>query len=78
MTPRRVVVPRLLRRSLGRIVRRTELSNGNREGLNALVGRDSVIARAIKQHRATGPRTRPGRPGCRTCGRARPPRRTAG
>ncbi|MBY8847275.1 adenylate kinase [Saccharothrix longispora] len=49
--PLRVVVPRLLRRSLGRIVRRTELWNGNREGLNALVGSDSVIAWAIKQHR---------------------------
>ncbi|GAA3463027.1 hypothetical protein ACFFSW_02660 [Saccharothrix longispora] len=50
--PLRVVVPRLLRRSLGRIVRRTELWNGNREGLNALVGRDSVIAWAIRQHRS--------------------------
>lgn len=46
-----VVVPRLLRRSASRIVRRTELWNGNREGLDALVGRDSVVAWAVGAHR---------------------------
>ena len=46
-----VVVPRLLRRSTSRIVRRTELWNGNREGLDSLVGRDTVVAWAVKARR---------------------------
>ncbi|MGM1065601.1 hypothetical protein [Saccharothrix sp. Mg75] len=50
--PLRVVVPRrLLFRSLGRIARRTEPWNGNRESLKTLLGRDSVIAWAVAQHR---------------------------
>jgi hypothetical protein len=46
-----VVVPRLVRRSTARIVRRTVLWNGNRETLSALVGPDSLIAWAVGAHR---------------------------
>jgi adenylate kinase family enzyme len=56
--PLRVVVPRLVRRSTSRIVRRTELWNGNRERLDMLLGPESVVAWAIKarrRHRAEYP-----------------------
>ncbi len=49
--PMRVWLPRLLRRTTGRIVRREELWNGNREKLRAaLFDRDSVIYYAIRMH----------------------------
>ncbi|MFD1152686.1 P-loop NTPase family protein [Saccharothrix hoggarensis] len=56
--PPRVFLPRLLRRSVGRIVRRTELWNGNRERWAFLFGPDSVIGwawSAHRRHRATYP-----------------------
>jgi hypothetical protein len=44
-----VWLPRLLRRTARRIVLREELWNGNRESLRgALVGRDSLIALALR------------------------------
>lgn len=46
-----VVVPRIVRRSTGRIVRRTVLWNGNREGLDALFGRDSLVPWALRARR---------------------------
>jgi adenylate kinase family enzyme len=47
--PRRVWLPRLLRRTLMRVVRREELWNGNRESLRtALVGSDSLLAFALR------------------------------
>ena len=46
-----VILPRLIRRSVGRIVRRTELWGGNREGLGALFGRNSVIRWAVVSQR---------------------------
>ncbi|MFD0200205.1 MULTISPECIES: adenylate kinase [Saccharothrix] len=46
-----VALPRLARRSTARIVRRTVLWNGNRERLGFLVGRDSVLAWAVKARR---------------------------
>lgn len=49
--PLRVVVPRLLRRSITRIARRTELWNGNRERLGSLVGSDSLLTWAVQAHR---------------------------
>ncbi len=45
-----VVLGRLLRRTLTRIARGTELWNGNRERLGALVGRDSLIAWLFKTY----------------------------
>ena len=43
--PRRVWLPRLVRRTVRRVVRREELWNGNRESLrNVLFSRDSLIA----------------------------------
>ncbi len=51
--PRRVWLPRLLRRSIGRIVRREELWNGNRETFrNAFVGRDALIPYALRGYAA--------------------------
>ncbi len=42
--PRRVWLPRLVRRTIARIVRREKLWNGNRETLrNAFFGRDSLL-----------------------------------
>ena len=42
--PRRVWLPRLVRRTIARIVRREELWNGNRETLrSAFFGRDSLL-----------------------------------
>ena len=50
--PMRVWLPRLLRRTIGRVVRREELWNGNREKLRtAFFDRDSVIYYAIRMHR---------------------------
>ncbi|HWH05192.1 MAG TPA: hypothetical protein VNT23_02010 [Gaiellaceae bacterium] len=47
--PRRVWLPRLLRRTLVRIVRREELWNGNRETLrNAFCSRDSLLLYALR------------------------------
>lgn len=46
-----VVVPRLLRRSAVRVARRTALWNGNRERLDFLVGRDSVVVWAVRARR---------------------------
>jgi len=50
--PRRVWLPRLLRRTARRTIRREELWNGNRESLRgALWGRDSLIAFALRNER---------------------------
>ena len=47
--PRRVWLPRLVRRTILRVVRREELWNGNRESLrNVLSGRDSLVAFALR------------------------------
>lgn len=47
--PRRVWLPRLLRRTVRRIVRREELWNGNRETLrNVLFSRDSLVLFALR------------------------------
>jgi adenylate kinase family enzyme len=49
--PIAVWLPRLLRRTARRIVRREELWNGNRETLrNAFFSRDSLILFAFRQH----------------------------
>ena len=49
--PIRVWLPRLLRRTVRRIVRREELWNGNRETMRgALFGRDSLILFACRRH----------------------------
>lgn len=46
-----LIVWRLGRRSAGRIVRRTELWNGNRETIrNTLFSRDSLLVYAVKSH----------------------------
>ena len=50
--PIRVWFPRLVRRTLRRLVRREELWNGNRESLRTTVwGRESLFAWAFRQHR---------------------------
>jgi adenylate kinase family enzyme len=49
--PLRVILIRLLRRTVWRIVSRKQLWNGNRETWRALVGRNSVLMWAIKSHR---------------------------
>jgi adenylate kinase family enzyme len=58
--PLRVILWRLLRRTLGRIRRDEELWNGNRESWrNAFVGRESLFAWTIRSHRSLrreGPR----------------------
>jgi adenylate kinase family enzyme len=46
----RVVVPRLLRRSLGRILRGAELWHGNRETWSTLLGRNSLLRWAVVSH----------------------------
>ncbi|WP_367127239.1 hypothetical protein [Saccharothrix sp. HUAS TT1] len=46
-----VFLPRLARRTTSRIVRRTVLWNGNREGWGSLVGRDSTLGWAVRAHR---------------------------
>jgi hypothetical protein len=49
--PMRVWLPRLVRRTLGRIARREELWNGNRETLrNVFFSRDSLIWYALSNH----------------------------
>jgi adenylate kinase family enzyme len=49
--PRRVWLPRLLRRTVRRIVRREELWNGNRETLrSAFLSRDSLILFALRAY----------------------------
>jgi adenylate kinase family enzyme len=53
--PHWLVMARIIRRSIGRVVRRTELWNGNREDWRTLVARDpkkSVIRWAWTQHRS--------------------------
>ncbi len=47
----RVVLPRVLRRSVHRIVHRSELWHGNRETLTTLLGRDTLVRWAIVSHR---------------------------
>ena len=49
--PMGVWLPRLVRRSVRRIVRREEIWNGNRESLRLLLSRDSVILFALRHHR---------------------------
>lgn len=49
--PLRVILPRLARRSLHRIVRRTPLWNGNKESWSALFGKDSVLRWAVTSQR---------------------------
>lgn len=50
--PRRQWLPRLVRRTFVRIIRREELWGGNRESLrNALVGRDALIPYALRGYR---------------------------
>jgi adenylate kinase family enzyme len=50
--PRRVWLPRLIRRTTVRIVRREELWNGNRESFRtALLGRDGLILFSLRQVR---------------------------
>jgi hypothetical protein len=49
--PMRVWLPRLLRRTIGRLVGRTELWNGNRETLRgAFGGRESLFGHALRTH----------------------------
>jgi adenylate kinase family enzyme len=64
--PTYVWLPRLLRRTLRRIVRREELWNGNRESLRgAFWGRDSLFGYALRmqaQRRREWPRSASGRP----------------
>jgi adenylate kinase family enzyme len=49
--PVRIWLPRLVRRTWGRIIRREELWNGNRETLrNVLFSRDSLILFAVRAH----------------------------
>ncbi len=51
--PRRVWLPRLVRRTVLRVVRREELWNGNRESLrNVLFSRDSLILFALRNDRS--------------------------
>jgi len=53
--PRRVVAPRVIRRTLGRLVLRRELWNGNRERWRALVNRDpaeNIVLWSMVQHGA--------------------------
>ena len=45
------VLPRLVRRSLRRILTREQLWNGNRERWSALIGRHSLIVWAVVSHR---------------------------
>ena len=58
--PRRVWLPRLIRRTARRVVLREELWNGNRESLRGVVGgHDSLIAFALRserRHRQSYPR----------------------
>jgi adenylate kinase family enzyme len=59
--PVRVWLPRLVRRTTGRLLRREELWNGNRETLrNILLSRDSLLWYALRNH-ARHRRDYPGR-----------------
>ncbi len=50
--PLTLALLRIARRTSGRIVRRTELWNGNRETIrNAILARDNLFAWAVKSHR---------------------------
>ncbi len=52
--PRHVVVPRILRRTLGRLLRRQELWNGNRERWSSLIKREpaeKIVLWSLTQHR---------------------------
>jgi adenylate kinase family enzyme len=50
--PSRIWLPRLVRRTARRVIRREELWNGNRETLRgALFSRDSVLWYALQNHR---------------------------
>jgi adenylate kinase family enzyme len=49
--PLLVILLRLLRRSLKRIILRTELWQGNREGWGAIFGRESVLGWAVRSNR---------------------------
>ncbi|MEU4446747.1 hypothetical protein AB0K14_25785 [Actinosynnema sp. NPDC050801] len=49
--PLTIILPRIIRRTLGRIIRRTELWAGNKETLGALFGRKSLVRWAISSHR---------------------------
>ena len=50
--PVRVWLPRLLRRTVRRVLRREELWNGNRESLkDAIGGKDALIPFAFRMHR---------------------------
>ena len=48
--PRRVWLPRLLRRTLRRIVRREELWSGNRESVRIALSRDSIVLFALRAY----------------------------
>jgi adenylate kinase family enzyme len=49
--PLAVVLSRLVRRTVGRIVRRTRLWHGNQERWAALFGRNSLLLWAVRSHR---------------------------
>jgi adenylate kinase family enzyme len=49
--PLRVILPRIVRRTIHRIRTRTELWNGNREHWSALFGRDSLLVSAVRSQR---------------------------
>ena len=52
--PRRVWLPRLLARSVRRVLRREVLWNGNRETLRDVIGgRDALVPYALRAHRAS-------------------------
>ncbi len=49
--PRRVVIPRILRRTLGRLLLRRELWNGNRESWSSLLKRtENVVLWSVSHH----------------------------
>lgn len=48
--PRRVTFPRVVRRSTSRVVRRTELFNGNRETVRDTLAADSVVWFSWREH----------------------------
>ena len=50
--PLPLVVARITRRTLARLVRRTELWNGNRETLRGTFSRESIVLWAVTAHRA--------------------------